>query len=49
MSFAYAIVIALIAIIMTFGMTAFHRARDRRRAHLNSTGRRQRLLGWWRR
>jgi hypothetical protein len=34
---------------MTFAMTAFHRARDRRRSRFNSTKRRQRLLGWWRR
>ncbi|WP_447724032.1 hypothetical protein [Sphingomonas koreensis] len=46
---AYAVVIALAAVTMTFAMAALHRARARRTLRHDSAHRRQRLLGWWRR
>ncbi|MDC7808955.1 hypothetical protein [Sphingomonas koreensis] len=46
---AYAVAIALAAVVMTFATAAFHRARARHTLRQGSLHRQQRLLGWWRR
>lgn len=46
---AYAIVIAIVAITMTFALSVLLRTRARHALRHGSLQRRQRLLGWWRR